>query len=74
MCVVEFVKDRVSKTPDPDITLKIIRDAVSKGIILLRAGLYSNCVRLLPPLVITDAQLEEGLAVLEGAIKRQCAD
>ena len=70
MRLVEFVKDRDSRTPDPDNTLKIIRDAVSKGIILIRAGLYSNCIRLLPPLVITEAQLHEGLDVLEGAIAR----
>lgn len=70
MCLVEFVKDRTSKIPDPDLTLEIIRDAVSNGILLIRAGLYSNCIRLLPPLVITEAQLDEGLAVLEGAIRR----
>jgi 4-aminobutyrate aminotransferase / (S)-3-amino-2-methylpropionate transaminase / 5-aminovalerate transaminase len=70
MRLVEFVKDRNERTPDPDITLKIIRDAVSKGIILIRAGLYSNCIRLLPPLVITEEQLHEGLDVLEGAIAR----
>jgi len=70
MRLVEFVKDRESRTPDPDNTLKIIRDAVSKGIILIRAGLYSNCIRLLPPLVITDEQLHEGLDVLEAAIAR----
>lgn len=70
MRLVEFVKDRESRTPDPDNTLKIIRDAVSKGIILIRAGLYSNCIRLLPPLVITTEQLHEGLDVLEGAIAR----
>ena len=70
MRLVEFVKDRNDRTPDPDNTLKIIRDAVSKGIILIRAGLYSNCIRLLPPLVITEEQLHEGLDVLEGAIAR----
>jgi 4-aminobutyrate aminotransferase/(S)-3-amino-2-methylpropionate transaminase len=70
MRLVEFVKDRNDRTPDPDITLKILRDAVSHGIILIRAGLYSNCIRLLPPLVITEEQLHEGLDVLEGAIAR----
>lgn len=69
MRLVEFVKDRTTREPDPDTTLKIIKEAVSKGVILIRAGLYSNCIRLLPPLVITDEQLEEGLAVLEAAIK-----
>jgi 4-aminobutyrate aminotransferase/(S)-3-amino-2-methylpropionate transaminase len=70
MRLVEFVKDQNERTPDPDTTLKILRDAVSNGIILIRAGLYSNCIRLLPPLVITDEQLHEGLDVLEGAIAR----
>jgi len=70
MRLVEFVKDRTTRTPDPDLTLKIIRDAVSKGIILIRAGLFSNCIRLLPPLVITEEQCHEGLDVLEGAIQR----
>jgi 4-aminobutyrate aminotransferase / (S)-3-amino-2-methylpropionate transaminase / 5-aminovalerate transaminase len=70
MRLVEFVKDRSSKEPDADATLEIIRDAVSHGLIMIRAGLFSNCIRLLPPIVITDEQLIEGLQVLEEAIKR----
>jgi 4-aminobutyrate aminotransferase/(S)-3-amino-2-methylpropionate transaminase len=35
----------------------------------MRAGLYTNCVRLLMPLVITDEQLQEGLAVLDAAVR-----
>lgn len=70
MRLVEFVKDRKTKTPDVDLTLKILKDAVAHGIILIRAGLYSNCIRLLPPLVITEEQLNEGLDVLEAAIAR----
>ena len=70
MRLVEFVKDRQSKTPDPELTLEIIKDATAHGILLIRAGLYSNCIRLLPPLVITRNQLAEGLLVLEDAIRR----
>ncbi len=70
MRLVEFVKDRKTKEPDPDLTLEIIKDAVANGILLIRAGLYSNCIRLLPPLVITKNQLAEGLSVLEAAIRR----
>ncbi|TAH02816.1 MAG: aspartate aminotransferase family protein [Sphingobacteriales bacterium] len=72
MRLIEFVKDRNSKDPDPDITLEIIKDAVSKGLIMIRAGLFSNCLRLLPPVVITDEQIVEALGVLEGAIERAC--
>lgn len=68
MRLLEFVSDPVKKTPDPDKTLAIIREAVSKGLVLIRAGLYSNCIRLLPPLVTSKAQIHEGLDILESCI------
>jgi 4-aminobutyrate aminotransferase/(S)-3-amino-2-methylpropionate transaminase len=71
MRLVEFVRDRAAKTPAPDETLEIIQRAVAGGLILIRAGLYSNGIRLLPPIVITDAQLDEALDVLEAAIAAQ---
>ncbi|MCS6991942.1 MAG: aspartate aminotransferase family protein [Chitinophagales bacterium] len=70
MQLIEFVRDGDPLKPDPEITLSIIRDAVAHGLLLIRAGLYSSCIRLLPPLVISDDQLHEGLAVLEAAIAR----
>jgi 4-aminobutyrate aminotransferase / (S)-3-amino-2-methylpropionate transaminase / 5-aminovalerate transaminase len=45
-----------------------VGEAYRRGLLLIRAGLYSNCLRTLVPLSITDAQLEEGLGVLESAI------
>ncbi|RUA10937.1 MAG: 4-aminobutyrate--2-oxoglutarate transaminase [Flavobacteriia bacterium] len=70
MRIVEFVKDKKTREPDIELGAEIIGDATTKGILLIRAGLYSNCIRLLPPFAITDDQIKEGLAVLEGAIKR----
>ncbi len=70
MRLVEFVKDRSTKEPDVDATVEIIKDAIAHGLIMIRAGLFSNCLRLLPPIVITDEQLIEGLQVLEDAIAR----
>lgn len=70
MQLVEFVRSRETKEPDPDITLAIIKDAVSQGMLLIRAGLYSNCIRLLPPVVMEDAQLHEGLDILEASIRK----
>ena len=64
------MKDRTTKEPDVEIAMEIIKEAVSNGIILIRAGLYSNCIRLLPPVVMTDEQLAEGLQVLENAIRK----
>jgi 4-aminobutyrate aminotransferase/(S)-3-amino-2-methylpropionate transaminase len=45
-----------------------IKRASDRGVLLMRAGLYSNVIRTLVPLTITDSQLEEGLEILEGAI------
>ncbi len=45
------------------------RHAVAHGVIVMRAGLYSNCVRLLPPLVMPEDMLREGLSVLGRAIE-----
>ncbi len=70
MRLVEFVKDRNTKEPDVEIAMEIIKDAIAHGIILIRAGLFSNCIRLLPPIVMTDEQLLEGLHVLEMAVQR----
>ena len=68
MLVVEFVKDRKTKEPDMDFAMAVIKKAVSNGLILIRAGLYTNCIRFLPPIVITDEQLHEGMDVIEQAI------
>lgn len=70
MQLVEFVQDRDSKEPDMAVAMEVIKDAISNGLLLIRAGLFSNCIRLLPPIVITDEQLTEGLKVLESAIAR----
>jgi len=70
MRLLEFVRNRDTKEPDPEVTLEVIKDAVSNGLIMIRAGLFSNCIRLLPPVVITDEQLTEGLIVFEAAIAR----
>ena len=70
MQLVEFVQDRKTKEPDMAVAMEVIKDAISHGLILIRAGLFSNCIRLLPPIVITDEQLTEGMQVLEDAIAR----
>ncbi len=69
MIAIEFVKDRTTRTPDPDAVAKVSAYCLQHGVITMRAGLYTNCIRLLMPLVITDEQLQEGLDVVEAAIK-----
>ena len=72
MLAIELVKD-VSLTPDPDLTLAITKATLERGLITIRAGLYSNCVRLLPPLDVTDEQIDEALGVLHAAVDAAAA-
>ena len=70
MMLAELVRDRQSKEPLPaGQTLDILREAVTRGVVLIRAGLYSNCIRLLPPLIISEEMLREGLDAVERAIE-----
>jgi 4-aminobutyrate aminotransferase len=65
MQVIEFVKDQDTKEVFPRFTNAVVEEAYKKGLLLLPCG---SGVRLIPPLVISEEQLAEGLAILEGAI------
>lgn len=73
MLAMEFVTDREGKAPFPAVVLEVTKQALRRGLIVIRAGLYSNCIRLLPPLDLTDAEVDEGIAVLEEAVAAACA-
>jgi 4-aminobutyrate aminotransferase / (S)-3-amino-2-methylpropionate transaminase / 5-aminovalerate transaminase len=69
MMLVEFVKDQTSKTPlAPEDTLAIVKGTVARGVVLMRAGLFSNGVRLLPPLTMPEDMLREALSALEHSV------
>jgi len=68
MMAMELVKDRATKVPAMAETNEVIRRAMQQGVLLLRAGLYNNVVRVLMPLVITDEQLDKALDVLETSV------
>jgi 4-aminobutyrate aminotransferase/(S)-3-amino-2-methylpropionate transaminase len=69
MLAVEYVEDRVTKEPAPGIASRVAEEAAVRGLLLLKAGIHSNCNRVLCPLVITDAELEEGLGAWEEALE-----
>jgi len=64
MRLLELVEDRTTKVPVPSLTLDLVRAAARRGVIMMRAGLYSNGIRLLPPLNIPLDVLDEALDVL----------
>jgi 4-aminobutyrate aminotransferase/(S)-3-amino-2-methylpropionate transaminase len=69
MLAMELVTDQAKKTPAPDETIKLRQAALQRGLIILPAGLHFNCVRFLPPLIISDEIIDEGMGVLEQAFK-----
>jgi 4-aminobutyrate aminotransferase/(S)-3-amino-2-methylpropionate transaminase len=68
MLAIEFVSDAASKTPAPDIATAVHEHAVQNGLLLLKAGIHGNCVRVLVSLVATDDQLAEALDIFEAAV------
>jgi 4-aminobutyrate aminotransferase/(S)-3-amino-2-methylpropionate transaminase len=68
MQAIELVRSPETREPAPEETKQIMDYCYKHGLIALTAGSYSNVVRLLVPLVISDEQMDEGLDVLEAAL------
>jgi len=69
MLAIELVEDRETKRPAPEQASAVVAAALARGLLLLKAGTYSNCIRVLCPLTIGDAELEEALGVWEEALE-----
>jgi 4-aminobutyrate aminotransferase / (S)-3-amino-2-methylpropionate transaminase / 5-aminovalerate transaminase len=73
MVAIELVKNRRADAPDAELTRAVVQAAGRRGLILLSCGLYSNVIRILAPLTIPEAQLEEGLKLLEESLAEASA-
>jgi 4-aminobutyrate aminotransferase/(S)-3-amino-2-methylpropionate transaminase len=69
MLAIELVSDPDAKTPAPELAAAVIDEALRRGLLLLKAGVHGNCIRVLCPLTISDAELGEGLDVWEDALE-----
>ncbi|NNM60793.1 MAG: 4-aminobutyrate--2-oxoglutarate transaminase [Steroidobacteraceae bacterium] len=69
MVAIELVKDKKTREPDAALTSAILAEAERRGLILLSCGVNANVVRLLAPLTIPEAILEEGLELLGESIR-----
>jgi 4-aminobutyrate aminotransferase/(S)-3-amino-2-methylpropionate transaminase len=68
MLAIELVSDPESKEPAADLATAVVEAAAARGLLLLKCGIYSNCIRVLTPLVVTDAELDEALGVWDEAL------
>jgi 4-aminobutyrate aminotransferase/(S)-3-amino-2-methylpropionate transaminase len=64
MLAMELVTDRASKEPAVAKTAGILHHCHDHGLVVLKAGLYDNVIRLLTPLTITEEELDRGLDIL----------
>jgi 4-aminobutyrate aminotransferase/(S)-3-amino-2-methylpropionate transaminase len=68
MLAIEYVRDPATREPAPELATRVAEEAAQRGLLLLKAGTYSNCNRVLCPLVITDSELDEALGAWEDAL------
>ena len=69
MRALELVRDRASKEPAPEIANAAIAHAREQGLLLMGSGIYSNAIRILVPLVVSEEDLARGLEILEESIE-----
>jgi 4-aminobutyrate aminotransferase/(S)-3-amino-2-methylpropionate transaminase len=68
MLAIELVHDRATKDPAPELASAVVEAASERGLLLLKSGIYSNCIRVLVPLVVSEGELDEALGVWEDAL------
>jgi 4-aminobutyrate aminotransferase len=68
MLGIELVADRVSKEPVKDKRDAVVYEAFKNGLLILGAG--ETTVRLIPPLVVNEEELQTGLDIFEKALKK----
>ena len=68
MVGMELVVDRQTKEPATALTKQLVVKCREKGLLMISAGTYSNIIRPLMPLVITDEQLERGISIIDESL------
>jgi 4-aminobutyrate aminotransferase / (S)-3-amino-2-methylpropionate transaminase / 5-aminovalerate transaminase len=66
MLAIELVGDGLE--PEPELASTVVEEALQRGLLLLKAGVAGNCIRVLVPLVIRDGELDEALQAFEDAL------
>ena len=69
MLAIELVRDRASREPAPELASRLAKRASERGLILLTVGIYANVIRILAPLTASPELMDEGLTILEHALK-----
>jgi 4-aminobutyrate aminotransferase / (S)-3-amino-2-methylpropionate transaminase / 5-aminovalerate transaminase len=68
MLALELVRDTMTKEPAQELAEAVIHEALQRGLLLLKAGVNGNCIRVLCPLTTSEAELDDGLRAWEDAL------
>jgi 4-aminobutyrate aminotransferase / (S)-3-amino-2-methylpropionate transaminase / 5-aminovalerate transaminase len=68
MLAMELVTDRATREPAAALTAQVLHAAHERGLLVLKAGLYDNVIRLLFPLTLGEDELDRGLDILEQSL------
>ena len=70
MVALELVKpgEGDGRVPDPDLTKRIQQACFERGLLVLTAGTYVNVIRIIPPLVTTEAEVDQALVIIAEAL------
>ena len=72
MVAIELVKDPQTKEPNKKAATDLIQYCFEQGILIMGAGIYGNVIRFLPPVIISDEQLDKAIEVLENGFATLC--
>ena len=65
---IEYVKDRSTKEPAPDLARDVVLQCVERGLMCGKLGIYGNVMRVAPPLVISPELIDQSVAILDGVL------
>ncbi|PEJ98294.1 4-aminobutyrate--2-oxoglutarate transaminase [Bacillus toyonensis] len=68
----ELVTDRITKEPAKELTVQLIDEFWKNGLISIGAGIFDNVLRFLPPLVISNEEIDKGFEIINQSFKKLC--
>lgn len=72
MVAMELVTDRITKEPAKELTIQLIDEFWKNGLISIGAGIFDNVLRFLPPLVISNEEIDKGFEIINQSFKKLC--
>ncbi|MCB0065801.1 MAG: aminotransferase class III-fold pyridoxal phosphate-dependent enzyme, partial [Caldilineaceae bacterium] len=65
---IEMVTDRQSKEPAPKALAQLFEETRERGLLIGKGGLYSNVIRIAPPMTVDEEQIDQALEILDYAL------